>query len=76
MYMKVKWIIQNYCNFKNCSSFVVDKRLIMNITDFITRTGGFMSSTEAIKSTFSNRETSFRANHPLFTEDFFIAKDR
>lgn len=31
---------------------------------------------EAIKSTFSNRETNYRESHPLFTEDFFIAKDR
>lgn len=32
--------------------------------------------TEAIKSTFANRETGYRENHPLFTEDFFTAKDR
>ncbi len=31
---------------------------------------------EAIKSTFTNRETDYRENHPLFTEDFFTAKDR
>lgn len=31
---------------------------------------------EAIKSTFVNRETGYRENHPLFTEDFFTAKDR
>ena len=31
---------------------------------------------EAIKSTFSNRETNYRESHPLFTEDFFRAKDR
>lgn len=48
----------------------------MNVTNYITRNGGFISSTEAVKSTFSNRETNFRANHPLFTEDFFTAKDR
>ena len=30
----------------------------------------------AIKSTFSNRETNYRESHPLFTEDFFRAKDR
>ena len=31
---------------------------------------------EAIKSTFVNRETSYHENHPLFTEDFYKAKDR
>lgn len=31
---------------------------------------------EAIKSTFVNRETGYRENHPLFTEGFFTAKDR
>lgn len=31
---------------------------------------------EAIKSIFSNRETNYRESHPLFTEDFFRAKDR
>lgn len=31
---------------------------------------------EAIKSTFANRETVYRENHPLFTEEFFTAKDR
>lgn len=31
---------------------------------------------EAIKSTFANRETGYRENHPLFTEEFFASKDR
>lgn len=31
---------------------------------------------EAIKSTFANRETGYRENHPLFTEEFFTAKGR
>lgn len=31
---------------------------------------------EAIKSTFANRETSYRENHPLFTEAYFTANDR
>lgn len=31
---------------------------------------------EAIKSTFANRETVYRENHPLFTEEFFTEKDR
>jgi len=31
---------------------------------------------EAIKSTFANRKTGYRENHPLFTENFFTAKDR
>ena len=28
------------------------------------------------KSTFTNRETGYRENHPLFTEEFFASKDR
>ncbi len=32
--------------------------------------------TEAIKSTFTNRGTSYRENHPLFTEEFFTVKER
>lgn len=31
---------------------------------------------DAIKSTFVNRETSYRENHPLFAEEFFASKDR
>ena len=31
---------------------------------------------EAIRSTFANRETGYRENHPLFTEEFFASKDR
>lgn len=31
---------------------------------------------DAIKTTFANRETGFRENHPLFAEDFFESKDR
>lgn len=31
---------------------------------------------DAIKSTFANRETGYRENHPLFTEEFFASKDR
>lgn len=31
---------------------------------------------EAIKSTFANRETGYRENHPLFTEEFFTSADR
>lgn len=31
---------------------------------------------EAIRSTFANRETGYRENHPLFTEEFFVSKDR
>ncbi len=31
---------------------------------------------EAIKSTFVNRETGYRENHPLFTEVFFSARER
>lgn len=31
---------------------------------------------DAIKSTFANRETGYRENHPLFTEEFFMSKDR
>ena len=31
---------------------------------------------DAIKSTFTNRETGYRENHPLFTEEFFASKDR
>ena len=30
----------------------------------------------AIKSTFANRGTGYRENHPLFTEEFFISKER
>lgn len=30
----------------------------------------------AIKSTFENRETEYRMNHPLFTNEFFASKDR
>lgn len=30
----------------------------------------------AIKSTFENRETKYRMNHPLFTNEFFASKDR
>ena len=30
----------------------------------------------AIKSTFADRETNYRENHPLFTEEFFSSKDR
>lgn len=31
---------------------------------------------DAIKSTFTNRETGYRENHPLFTEEYFASKDR
>lgn len=31
---------------------------------------------DAIKSTFTNRKTGYRENHPLFTEGFFALKDR
>lgn len=31
---------------------------------------------DAIKSTFANRGTGYRENHPLFTEEFFISKER
>lgn len=31
---------------------------------------------DAIKSTFANRETNYRENHPLFTEEFFASKER
>ena len=31
---------------------------------------------DAITSTFANRETGYRENHPLFTEEFFSSKDR
>lgn len=31
---------------------------------------------DAIKSTFTNRKTGYRENHPLFTEEFFVSKDR
>ena len=31
---------------------------------------------DAIKSTFTNRGTGYRENHPLFTEEFFSSKDR
>ena len=31
---------------------------------------------DAIKSTFANRGTGYRENHPLFTEEFFASKDR
>ena len=31
---------------------------------------------DAITSTFTNRETGYRENHPLFTEEFFSSKDR
>lgn len=31
---------------------------------------------DAITSTFANRETGYRENHPLFTEAFFSSKDR
>ena len=31
---------------------------------------------DAIKSTFANRSTGYRENHPLFTEEFFISKER
>lgn len=31
---------------------------------------------DAIKSTFANRGTSYRENHPLFTEAFFATKER
>lgn len=31
---------------------------------------------DAIKSTFTNRGTGYRENHPLFTEEFFASKDR
>ncbi len=31
---------------------------------------------EAIKSTFFNRKTNYQENHPLFTEEFFSAKNR
>ena len=30
----------------------------------------------AIKSTFENRETKYRTNHPPFTNEFFASKDR
>lgn len=88
----------------------------MNITEYITSNGGYISSEEtkkvslydqllygtrtgfpalidtvpqadinrvddeilpdAIKSTFTNRKTGYRENHPLFTEEFFASKDR
>lgn len=32
--------------------------------------------TDAIKFTFANRETGYRENHPLFTEEFFTSTDR
>lgn len=35
-----------------------------------------LNLSRVIKSTFANRETGYRENHPLFTEDFFTAKDR
>lgn len=31
---------------------------------------------EAIQSTFTNRGTSYRENHPLFTDEFFTVKER
>ena len=31
---------------------------------------------DAIKFTFANRETGYRENHPLFTEEFFTSTDR
>lgn len=31
---------------------------------------------DAIKSTFANRETGYRENHPLFTEEFYTSKER
>lgn len=31
---------------------------------------------DAIRSTFANRGTGYRENHPLFTEEFFSSKDR
>lgn len=31
---------------------------------------------DAIKSTFTNRKTGYRENHPLFTDEFFASKDR
>lgn len=31
---------------------------------------------DAIKSTFANRETLYRKNHPLFSEEFFTSKER
>ena len=31
---------------------------------------------DAITSTFANRETGYRKDHPLFTEEFFASKDR
>lgn len=30
----------------------------------------------AIKSTFANRKTGYRENHPLFGKEFFASKDR
>lgn len=31
---------------------------------------------DAITSTFENRETGYRENHPLFTEEFFLSNER
>lgn len=31
---------------------------------------------DAVKSTFANRKTGYRENHPLFAEEFFASKDR
>lgn len=62
-------IVLSLANSRMKDFFDVYRILVTNRVD-----GNILS--DAIKSTFENRKTGYRENHPLFTEEFFISKER